>query len=407
MPATENDSQWSWDPYPQQPKSESSSSYNDYPNYEANNTNDGNQSSQNYAENPNQGYQGAAPNDPFANYQTTTNYYGHSGGRNFKPGIMPIRPLTLGDIIESVFAALRANPGILFGVSLIVMTFIALLNVLVFWLLPFGNDLGLIMQNPDNFFESNDAETIGNSIASIIVKLAGTTLFSGITQQLAIIILSGLSSYTVARAIIGKKPTWQKSWEETKGRIPALILYTLLQLVVEILVMIIPIGLLVGLVGYIIYTASDSDPSSFGSGAAISMVFGVLLLFLLAIIPLIFVTIRLSVGSVVIVLEKSGPVEAMKRSWQLTKGRFFPIFGYTFVFSLIIGIIVGVLSQILTLPLMLGLASDPQLTFNFSQLIGTISSALTIPVMAAFYTLIYHDLRIRKEAFAQTLIDIS
>ena len=48
-----------------------------------------------------------------------------------KPGIIPLRPLSISDLLSGSFAALRMNPKVLFGFTLIVLTIVGVLSSLV------------------------------------------------------------------------------------------------------------------------------------------------------------------------------------------------------------------------------------------------------------------------------------
>lgn len=105
----------------------------------------------------------------------------------------------------------------------------------------------------------------------------------------------------------------------------------------------------------------------------------------LAGIPFIFyVVLGLWVAVPVAVMENRSIVESIKRSWQLTSGHRFKIFGVVFVVGLIVGLATTILS---------GVMSDPR----SGPLIETIINVLSLSLMAVFNALIYHDLRTSRD----------
>ena len=118
-----------------------------------------------------------------------------------------------------------------------------------------------------------------------------------------------------------------------------------------------------------------------------------------------FLSIRLSSAPAVLVLEKSSIIGALKRSWLLTAGSFWRIFGILAVTSLITFAIAAALELALALPFLavFSITLDGGGADSFWPLMivsvfkQAISSALVIPFTAAVMSLIYIDLRIRKE----------
>jgi membrane-anchored glycerophosphoryl diester phosphodiesterase (GDPDase) len=72
----------------------------------------------------------------------------------------------------------------------------------------------------------------------------------------------------------------------------------------------------------------------------------VILGFIALIIPGIYLAIRLAVATPSVIIEGKAPVDAVKRSWAITKGNWWPIFGVIFV----IGIVVEIVQLIFGIP---------------------------------------------------------
>jgi hypothetical protein len=111
-----------------------------------------------------------------------------------------------------------------------------------------------------------------------------------------------------------------------------------------------------------------------------------------------YLSTKWSLSVAAITVEDIGASEGLKRSWNLTEGHFWRVFGTSFA--------AGLLTMLLTsLPLffftylftMANLSS--QLTQALSLLVEQVAMLIALPFSVAVTVLIYYDLRIRKEGF--------
>jgi hypothetical protein len=99
-----------------------------------------------------------------------------------------------------------------------------------------------------------------------------------------------------------------------------------------------------------------------------------------------------------LLFEKIGPLEALKRSFSLIKGRWWASFLLFVVGYLLVSIIGGVIQ--LGLEGIAKAATDSTVVLAIAEVIGsTVSSAVTYPYLAAVLTILYFDQRVRKEGF--------
>lgn len=134
--------------------------------------------------------------------------------------------------------------------------------------------------------------------------------------------------------------------------------------------------------------------TSGGAGAAGGGVLLVLVGLALLVIPFAVFS-GLSVATPSLVLENTRAGRAMSRSWQLTKGFRLRIVGLLFVVMVIVlipmfalGIIGG----------MFGSDDSRATTVLFTAIIGVVSLIIT-PLLYCVLTLLYYDLRVRKEGY--------
>ena len=102
----------------------------------------------------------------------------------------------------------------------------------------------------------------------------------------------------------------------------------------------------------------------------------------------IYFGIRWSFSLQCVLIEGFGPIAAISRSSRLVKDNWWRVFGYTIIW-LLIAIAVGLLLSIFSL--------IPGVT---SQLISTIVGIIIAPIAAILFTLLYFDIRLRKEGYS-------
>ena len=110
--------------------------------------------------------------------------------------------------------------------------------------------------------------------------------------------------------------------------------------------------------------------------------------FLLLIIPGFIVFTYLYCGIPALVIEDKRGREALRRSWNLVRGRGWPVFG-TFIVAAVLS---GIVNGVLTAPF-----GD---NWAARSIGASIASVLTMPFMALVGVFIYLDLRVRKEGYS-------
>jgi hypothetical protein len=160
-------------------------------------------------------------------------------------------------------------------------------------------------------------------------------------------------------------------------RIASLIGYVVLELAVAVLPLVLAGGLAIVVGGV--------------AGA------GLLVLVLIAwIVFVFFVLIKMCLGIQTVILERLSPLAAFRRSWRLTSGSFWRIF----LFYLVIVVVSGILSGILNEVAELIVGAAPAITQSSIQvLISGVIDIFTSPFILILLTLVYYDIRIRREAF--------
>ena len=134
-----------------------------------------------------------------------------------KPGVIPLRPLTLTDILNGAFSYIRTNPKATLGLTTVVVV-IAQLIALVLQIGPLAamGELGVLRGE-----EASTGARLGSSASGIA---------STITTLLSSIVLSGMLTVIVGRAVFGAGITIGEAWQRVRGRLLPLFGYMLLWL---------------------------------------------------------------------------------------------------------------------------------------------------------------------------------
>ncbi|MEV4425108.1 DUF7544 domain-containing protein [Streptomyces sp. R-07] len=299
-----------------------------------------------------------------------------------KPGVVPLRPLGTGEILDGATKILRTYWRTVLAITVTVAVISEIANILAQrYLVPAAPEI-----NPD----ATPAEQIEQSLDSVQSSLIGLGPALLVTMM-ASLVSAALLTVVISRAVLGRPVSLGSAWREARPRLLQLLGLTLLLAVMTVVV--VSVGLLPGLL--------------IGGAAGVALTF---LGGLGAMVAVVWLTIRFSLSSPALMLERRGVVQALKRSAKLVQGAWWRIFGITllaqlliFLFTMIVSIpflAVGIVADGHDLP---GLLSGNSTTFGWPFLIvtgigGVITSAITYPISAGVTVLLYVDQRIRREA---------
>jgi hypothetical protein len=132
------------------------------------------------------------------------------------------------------------------------------------------------------------------------------------------------------------------------------------------------------------------------AGAGAAAVGLLVLLFVGWLVFFLFTYVRFCLGIQAVVLERLSPVAALRRSLRLTRGSFWRIV----LFYIVIGLVSGILSDVLGLLPGLFVSALPLGTRAVIEVLATgVVQIFTSPFILILLTLVYYDIRIRREAF--------
>ena len=346
---------------------------------------------------------GGAPGPGYSPYPGApggqAGYGGYASVLAPKPSIIPLRPLSIGEILGGAFESLRANPKAMFVPSLVVMSIVGLLTAGSLAL--FLSRLGL-PNLASGQVELSEAESrarldqLGSSFVALLVQLGVTSVLS----MLATSILIGLLIVTVSRTILGRKASLGDVWQRTRPRVWALIGQTLLiELILAVITAVfvaVAVGIGWALLGNVIANGASED-----SAGTFVVAFLVLLALLIVLGLAVFALMcKLCLAPAALVLENIGVMEGISRSWTLTRGYFWRIVGIRLLSFIIVFFATQIVSQGVSIVMQGLVYAAPDMTLAIlvaSTLLSSLIQAAILPFDSAVVALMYTDLRMRSE----------
>ncbi|WP_167136637.1 hypothetical protein [Diaminobutyricimonas sp. TR449] len=305
-----------------------------------------------------------------------------------KPGLIPLRPLTLGDILGASFKTLRRNPKPTFGVSLLLQGVVLLLTAVVMGLVTAFAISRTEMAAPEDA-DAVAAGAAGSILLSAIIPFLFSLMAAGLMQ--------GIIVLEVSRGALGEKLKFRELWRLAKGRLWALVGWVLLVTLVVIVAATVIVLAIIALV-------SQLGDASVAAAVILGIFAGLGSLALWA-----WLSTKLAMVPSALVIERLPLRQAMARSWRLTGGYFWRTFGIL----LLVSVILNVASQIITTPItivftflapLMTIGGDPTaaiiasaVTYLVLVAVTLVVSAMILVVQGAATALLYLDLRIRKE----------
>ncbi len=139
----------------------------------------------------------------------------------------------------------------------------------------------------------------------------------------------------------------------------------------------------------------DSD------GAVLALVVIGALMFLVGIVVAVWLGVRWFSAAYAVVIEGKGPIAGLGRSWNLVTGSWWRVFGIGLVFAIIITVVIMVIA--IPVGIVGAIAGAIAAGEQGAGILGPIAGALATIVVTPFAyiggTLLYFDLRVRKEGF--------
>lgn len=283
------------------------------------------------------------------------------------PGVIPLRPLGLGEILDGAISTIRAHWRVVLGMSAVVAVLMQLAAVpIAWWVLQESLAMPVITQ-----------ETRPEEMTGVMVAAFGGGAAYFLLYLLANALLAGLVTVVIGKAVLGQPAPFKLVWSEIKPLVPRLFGLSL----------VIPLAMIAVAV-VIVLVALVAPPLG-------------VLLGIVAAVFLIRYAVLFSLATPALVLEKGKVFGSLRRSRDLVRGSWWRVLGI----SLLAGLIAGVINAIIALPFEYvgggGSFTEIQgslITYVIVSAIGTIiASTITAPFAAGVSSFLYIDQRMRRE----------
>jgi hypothetical protein len=304
-----------------------------------------------------------------------------------KPGVIPLRPLGVGEILDGAFTSIRRNPRATLGMAALLLTASAVITTTLSLILV--HYVGSVnLPSPGQQLTTTQATHL---LTRILEVLAPTAAVSIVLAFIVDTVLTGLLTVVIGRSVLGHKVTAGQAWQVARPRMAALIGVTLL-------IPLILIGVWAVYAIVLIILALAHAPGVLIGGLAAAGAIA-------AIAATIWFTVMFRMAGQAVVLERVGPTRALARSWRLVRGSFWRVLGITSLAGLIVLVTAGVLQipfGLLAAVAGGGNALLPGTGGNVAGILisavgGVVAGAVARPISAGVAVLLYVDLRMRRE----------
>ncbi|NKQ57344.1 hypothetical protein HFP15_31215 [Amycolatopsis sp. K13G38] len=271
-----------------------------------------------------------------------------------KPGVIPLRPLSVGEILDGSVTTMRRHPALVFGVSAVVAVISAALSLGANYLFLRNTPLP---QPPGPAASQQEAM----NYLSDVLRQTSTSL--GVAAVILVItqtFLTGFMTVVAGKAVLGRPVTLREALGELWPRFLPLLGVT------------------------IVYTIIVAVASIF------------------FIIPGIWLYVLFGLAAPALVLERGGIGTSLRRSRLLVQGMWWRVFGVMLLTTIASGIISFVIQIPFNLQTGIGsggaeLAGQSIGTQLLSALGTVIADTVVTPFVAGATVLLYIDQRMRKE----------
>jgi hypothetical protein len=287
--------------------------------------------------------------------------------------------MAVGEWLDATFTMYRRNFVLIASISAVVQIPYALLT----WLLFELTGVATFVRSP---FASIGTQTItpaqAQQLLNTYLGVLAVTLGLVLVSLLVVVPLGeAATTRAVSDRYLDRPSSLLAAYRAAWGRLGALITMILLL-----------VAAYVGTLGVVIVLIVLLGAAGAGGLGALLGIVAVI-----ALIPaLIFLYVRFAVAVPAIVLERVSGWHGLQRSWNLISGRFWPTFGRIALLWVIATIISSVVAAIFEVP---GGLLFPNNSFVFDQVASAIAAVFVGPITYIGVTLLYYDIRIRKEGF--------
>jgi hypothetical protein len=263
-------------------------------------------------------------------------------------GATTMRPRRVGEILDASIKIYLRNARTLMGLAACVVIPLQVLSAVVLLsTVPSGSDVpgGTFSVSSNSNPGVNAGARLGAQATLVVIELIASTLVTAACTK------------AVSDAYLDHSPRAGESLRFALRRLPALVAVEFLTLL------------------------------------------GLIVAFILLVIPGIWLYAAWAVAVPALLIERIGPFGALRRSRRLVKGRWWATAAVLLVATIMLSLITGAIEALL-----IGIESLPSQPSLFVAVLGTtvsgaVAGIITQPFRAATTTVLYYDLRVRREGY--------
>ncbi len=288
-----------------------------------------------------------------------------------------LRPRGVGELLDSAFTLYRRNFLLLVAIAAVVQVPFALISLIVFEITDIGGRLSDLQNLTRDISNQNFVLTPGQSSA-LLSDVGGLVAYFASVFILQFLVVYPLSQAATTSAVSARYLDQPSSVRASYAA--ALTRWRSLIAMIGWLVLLVAVPLTVGVLIAVLI----------GSNALLTLVV------LAVVVFYVIILVRTTVAPQAVVLERLSGWAGIRRSMRLTDRSFWRILGI----RILLGIIQGIAATAITLPVN-AVISGSSLTTQ--ELVGQVAQAVVAvfiaPITLVTLTLLYYDLRIRREGF--------
>lgn len=264
-------------------------------------------------------------------------------------GAQPVqlRPRGVGEILDAAFRLCFTHWRALVTATLVVVVPVQILATIV-----------LFSAFPEGL--TTDEEVLGTQAAEELSVFTAGVVVSGVLTGLMVLLAIAACFKAVADAYLGTEPDWRSSVRFAIRRLGSLLWISVLYFL------------------------------------------GVLLGILALILPGIFLAVAWSLSFPAALVEDARGAGALKRSFQLVRGRWWPVFAVLLVGAILVSVIANIIEFIVLAPVFF--TESLLAVAILSGLSSIVGYAISTPLQAAIVAIVFFDQRVRKEGLDLELL---
>lgn len=280
-----------------------------------------------------------------------------------------LRPLGVGDVVDRVFSLYRARP--LLFLTLSAIPYLALFLVIAGLAAAFAGSFFSLMRLSDELAAGREpdlrayAGAFGSLGAFVVAAVIVAIVFLSVQTTALVDAMSA--------RYLGRATDVGASFRHGLAAAPRVV-GTGLVLFVLVLLLWMALGIVMALTSHVLVVV-------------VGMLFGFA--------ATVYILASALVAPVAATVEGAGPIHALRRSWVLSDRNRWRVLGVQFL----LGILNVVISALLSAIFLAGFVGDPLLRAVLQQVANVLATVAWAPVQWGTFTVLYYDLRVRREAF--------